>query len=847
MPRDLTALIADLDLDEKASLLAGADLWSTAAVERVGLPSINLTDGPNGARGPDLPVGFGSGGDDTSTCLPSGAALGATWDLGLLERVGAVIGAEARAKACRVLLAPTVNLHRSPLGGRNFESYSEDPLLAGRLAAAFVRGAQAAGVACTVKHFAGNESEDGRMVVDSVVDERTLRELYLVPFEIAVCEGGALGVMTGYNRLNGRYCTSSRWLLGEVLRGDWGFEGFVVSDWFGFVDTAEAILAGLDLEMPGPGRGYGPALADAVRSGAVDERDVDAAVSRLLGVLDRIGALGEPDAPPPTPDPDAHRGVARDAAVAATVLLRNESVLPLEPAELRRVAVIGPNAARAVIMGGGSASLPVAEPRTPLEALRDRLGDAVEVVHEPGVSIARTSPEIPGDLLQSDGEPGLFVECFALDDVGGAALHTTRVTTGSVMWFGPPPGVGPEFSWRATGELRVATAGRWTLSLVETEPARLSVDGVVVLEDTTGDLPAGPDFFGMARREQTIDLELSPGRPVALAVESSVMSRSLVAGAKLGLRPALPPDGIERAVEAARGADAVVIVVGTDGDWESEGHDRESMSLPGGQDELVERVLAVAPDAVVVVNAGSVVTLPWAERCRALLQCWFGGSELAEALADVLLGDADPGGRLPTTVPARLEHNPTWGNFPAEDGRLLYGERGLVGYRWYEARHLPIAFPFGHGQSYTSFELGIPVLSSPVFEPGSTLTLSVPVTNVGDRAGSEVVQVYVAARCSKAFRPPKELKGFAKVRLRPGESTEVRVELDDRAFARWAAGDPVYAELVARQSTDAPWMPAPSDLEERGWVLDPGDHELHVGRSSADIAHRLTVEVVART
>ena len=845
MARDLAALIADLDLDERASLLAGADLWSTTAVERVGLPSVNLCDGPNGARGPDLPSGFGGGTGDTSTCLPSGAALGATWDVQLLERVGAVIGAEARSKDCRVLLAPTVNLHRSPLGGRNFESYAEDPLLTGRLAAAFVRGAQAQGVACTVKHFAGNESEGGRMIVDSVIDERTLRELYLLPFEIAVREGGALGVMTGYNRLNGRYCSASPWLLGEVLRGEWGFEGFVVSDWFGFVDTAEAIAAGLDLEMPGPGRGYGRALADAVRRGAVDARQVEAAVGRLLGVLDRIGALDEPGSPPPTPDLSAHRAVARDAAAAATVLLRNDGVLPLQREGLRRVAVIGPNAGRAVIMGGGSASLPVAEPRTPLEALRDRLGDTVEVVHEPGVDIARTTPEIPGELLQALGDPGFVVECFAVGDPGGEVLHTTRVPSGSITWFGPPPGLDPAFSWRATAELTVATAGLWTLSLVETEPARLSVDGVVILEDTTGDLPAGPDFFGMARCEQTIDLDLSPERPVLVVVESTVTGSGLVSGAKVGLRPAVAPDGIERAVEAAAAADAVVVVVGTDGDWETEGHDRTAMYLPGDQDELVERVLDVAPEAIVVLNVGSVVTVPWAERCRALLQCWFGGSELAEALTDVVLGDAEPGGRLPTTVPIRVEHNPTWSNFPGEDGRLVYGERGLVGYRWYEARHLPVTFPFGHGESYTSFEIGTPALTTNVFEPGGTLTVTVPITNVGDRAGSEVLQLYVAPRRSKAFRPPKELKAFAKVHLRPGESTDVELHLDDRSFARWAAGDPEYSELVERQSTDAAWMPAPPDPEPRGWVVDPGEHDLHIGRSSADIAHEVTVEVTA--
>ncbi len=840
--RDLGALIAALDLDEKASLLAGADLWSTVGIDRLGIPPVFLTDGPNGARGPDLPFAEGGGSGPTSTCVPSGAALGATWDVDLLRRVGALVGAEARMKACRVLLAPTVNLHRSPLGGRNFESYSEDPLLAGRLAAAFVQGAQGEGVACTVKHFAGNESEDGRMVVDTVVDERTLRELHLLPFELAVREGGALGLMTSYNRLNGEYLTASA-LLQDLVRDEWGFDGFVVSDWFGFADTERAIEAGLDLEMPGPGRAYGPALADAVRAGTVDEALVDAALGRVLRVLDGLGALDDEPVPPRSDDRPEHRAVAREASAAATVLLRNDGVLPLDRASISRVALIGPNAGRAVIMGGGSASLSVPTLRSPLDALRDRLGDEVEIVHEPAVDISLTTPEIPGSWLSFDREPGMRVECFAPGDLGGQVLHAETKETGSVTWFGGPPGVGPECVWRATADLTVDTPGRWTLSLVEIEPARLLVDGEVVVEDTTGDLPAGADFFGMARREQTIDLDLSPDRPVRLVLESTVTKAGLIAGAKLGLRPAVAADGIERAVAAARGADTVIVVVGTDGDWETEGHDRDSMGLPGRQDELVGRVLDVAPDAVVVLNVGSVVTVPWADRCRALVQCWFGGIELAEALTDVLLGDADPGGRLPTTVPVRLEHNPAWGNFPGEDGTILYGERGLVGYRWYESRHLPVAFPFGHGLSYSRFELGTPELSSATHAAGERLTVSVPVTNTGDRAGSEVVQLYVAAGPRPVFRAEKELKAFAKVTLGAGETAVARLELDDRSFARWAEGDPSYATLIERQSVDAAWMPPPSNLDPRGWIVDPGTYQLHIGRSSAEIAHVVDLDV----
>jgi beta-glucosidase len=844
MSRDLPGLVSQLELDEKAALLAGADLWSTVAVERLDIPPVRVTDGPNGARGPELP-GLRSGGL-TSVCVPCGAALGATWDVDMLERVGAVLGRETRTKASRVLLAPTVNLHRSPLGGRNFESYSEDPLLAGRMAAGFVRGAQSEGVACTVKHFAGNESEDDRMVADTIVDERTLREIHLLPFELAVREGGALGIMTSYNRLNGEYCADRHDLLAGVLRGEWGFDGFVVSDWFAFAETGKAIAAGLDLEMPGPGRAYGPALAAAVREGRVDEMLVDAAVLRLLGVFDRIGALDDdPTVVPTAEDRPEHRAVAREAAIAGTVLMRNEGgVLPLDPSTLRRVAVIGPNADRAQIMGGGSANLPAHYLRSPLEALRARLGPGVEVVHEAALDIGLTTPEVPGAWLTSEGHPGMTVEFFAPDDLGGVLLHTARAESGSVVWFGRPPAeAGRSFAWRASAQLRVDWPDRWTVSLVQTEPARLLVDGEVVLDGLDRELPRGHDFMGMARRELTTVLELSPDRPVRIELQSAVRGRSLVTGAKLGLRPAPAADGLERAVALAAEADAAVVVVGTDADWESEGSDRTSMHLPGEQDELVARVLDVAPDAVVVLNTGAPVAAPWAGAARALLQIWFGGQEMADGLVDVLLGEAEPGGRLPSTVPARLEDNPSWGNFPAEGGRIRYGEGVLVGYRWYESRRMDVSFPFGHGLSYTTFEIGVPELSSDAFEPGRPLGLRVPVTNVGGRPGTEVVQLYVAPARPRAFRPPKELKAFAKVALDPGQSTVVDLELDGRAFARWADPDPALGRLVPRLEAEVAWARPPASGDERGWVVDPGPHHLHVGRSSADIAHVVTIDV----
>lgn len=842
--RKIKELVAALTLDEKAELLAGADLWSTKPIERLDVPRVQLTDGPNGARGATLPSSISGAKDSmTSVCMPCGTALGATWDLELIDRVGSVIGAEARMKQCRVLLAPTVNLHRSPLGGRNFESYSEDPLLAGRLGAAFVRGAQRHDVACTVKHFAGNEYEEGRMVTDSVIDGRTLREMYLLPFEITVRDGGARGVMTAYNRLNGEYCTDSRWLLQEVLRDEWGFTGIVVSDWFGFADSAAAARAGLDLEMPGPARAYGPALAEAVRSGELDEKVLDATIERLLGLFDELGALDDSATAASTSEqPRTHLEVAHEAAISSIVLLHNDGALPLDAVPIRRVAVIGPNAGRAVIMGGGSSSLSVPEPTTPIEAIVARLAPDVHVVHEPGVDISLTTPEFPAEWISHGGEPGMRVECFAPTDPT-VCLHSEQVATGTVQWFATPPNVKGEFTWSASTTLTVPSPGRWTISLAQTEPARLLIDGRVVIDTAGQSLPPGHDLFGTARREQTIDLDLSPERPVGIELTSSARPGGTILGAKLGIRAALPETSIDDAVAAALESDTVIVVVGTDGTWESEGHDRESMTLPGRQDELIERVLDVAPEAIVVLNTGSPVAVPWAQRCGALLQCWFGGIEMADALADVIFGTEEPGGRLPTTMPRRVEDNPTWGNFSPEGGRVLYGERLLVGYRWYESRAIEVAFPFGHGLSYTTFEIGELALSTSSFTPGGTLTVTIPVANTGKRSGSEVVQLYVAPIDPPVLRPAKELKAFAKVKLEPGERTVVELQLDDRSFARWAETDPAYPALVHRQGSDATWMPRPPDAEPTGWTVDAGRYDLLIGRSSHRIDQQVAVEV----
>jgi beta-glucosidase len=829
---EIARLIAGLTIDEKVSLTAGQDLWTIPGVARMGIASMAVTDGPNGARGTTLP---GPEAEPT-TCVPCGSALGATWDPDLVRGVGALLGAEARAKGCQVLLAPTVNIPRSPLAGRNFECYSEDPLLSGTLAAAFIGGVQSQDVATTVKHFVGNDAEFERYTMSSVIDERTLREIYLVPFEHAVTSGGVLGVMTGYNRLNGMWCSEHEELLTGILRGEWGFTGFVLTDWYGVASTVGSQTAGVDLEMPGPGRAYGPALADAVRHGTVTLAALDEQVGRLLSVYERLGLLdGAAPVIPPRPDPGRRTTVARSAAVASMVLLQNNGLLPLS-VETGRVAVVGPNADHAVMMGGGSAGVEPDHRTTPVDALGAKLGAGVTVVHEAGVDLSRTTTTLRIPLT---------ARYFGALDWAGDVVHQADMRGTEMSHLGPPvPALDGPFSLRATGVYRPAETGRYLFTLTNVGRARLIVDGVTVLDGFGESLPRGPSFMGLGSRQITHELDLVGGRPTDITVEYDTLGAKGFYAFKVGCRWLAPPDLMERAVAAAAAADIAIVVVGTSNEWESEGFDRPTLVLPVDQDDLVRRVAAANPRTVVVVNTGAPVAMPWADDVGAVLQVWFGGQEMGAALADVLVGDEDPGGRLPVTFPARIEDTPAYPTFPGERSELRYGEGLLVGYRWYEQRRIPVRFPFGHGLSYTTFRIGAPEPSSDTFTPGDELVVTIPVTNSGGRDGTEVVQCYVEPPAGDLFRPVKELKAFGKIRVDPGQTGIVTLVLGDRSFACWDPGSAQTTRVRARLPLGNRATTADPDRGP-GWTIDPGPYVLHIGRSSADIAWTVPVTVTA--
>ncbi len=781
-PDTVAALLRALSLDQKVALLAGVDTWHTASFDDPQVPAIRVSDGPAGVRGTSFT-------GPASASFPCGSALGATWDPALVAEVGRALGREARSKSAHVVLAPTVNLHRTPIGGRNFECYSEDPALTAAIAVAYIRGLQQEGVASCVKHFVGNDTEFERMTISCEIDERTLRELYLVPFEAAVTQAGVRSIMTAYNRLNGTYCGEHPWLIAEVLRGEWGFDGVVMSDWYGTHSAVASLRAGLDLEMPGPPRERGVHLRRAVDQGDVAERELDASVARLLslGVWTGAATTGSDET---TADDPATRDVIRRAATRAMVLLKNDvDALPLA-ASARRVALIGPYARFGRPQGGGSAGVRPNHGRGPLEALTER---GFDVAFEPGGSIAKYLPTVRGD----------FTATFA--DPTGTSVD---VATSRLAWFWDRPPIEgfafDQFAVHIAGTLVPDVTGDWEIGARAVGPATVSVDGELVVTITADQ--RGGAFFGMGSQEVRGTVALEAGRPYELTVDyPTPVLDERVRGLVVGARATPAGDHIARAASAATGVDVAVVIVGTDDDWETEGEDRTTLALPGDQDELVAAVVAANPNTVVVLNAGSPLSMPWLDAVPAVLQLWFPGQEIGDALVDVLTGAAEPGGRLPITFPRRLADTPAFTTHPGRGDKAVYAEGLFIGHRWYDREGIEPVFPFGYGLGYTTFELGPATVSGDV---AGGVRVDVTVRNTGERAGGEVVQVYVEPPPGDRARPVRHLAGFARTDQAPGEEATVTVSLDRRAFASWLDG---------------------------AWVVQPGAYVIHAGRSSRDL------------
>ncbi len=583
-------------------------------------------------------------------------------------------------------------------------------------------------------------------------------------------------------------------------------------------------------------------MVDAVEKGDVDEADLDAAVSRLLGGFARIGALDGP-APAPAPKAPTPNDVAllRRAAAEATVLLSNNGVLPLASAAAR-IALLGAPALTPTIMGGGSAQVTPHHVNSVLDALAPALGPDRTLVYERGCEPSLSPAVVGGPVLPAPD--GFRADTYAGLACDGPVAETRQLEQLRMMKIGLSfESSQGDWSMRVTGTVIPEETGIFQLALAQAGLARLLVNDEVVLDGFTNrPPPGGNDFFGQASQDLVADVHFEQGAPVDMVVEYAFSETSL-AGFRVGFRTSDSEALLERAVVAAAAADVAIVCVGTSAETETEGRDRTTLALPGRQAELVRRVAAVNNRTVVVVNAAAPVDMEWAEDVAAVLQCWFGGQGMAAGVVDVLVGTAEPGGRLPTTLPMRLEHAPSHANFPGENGELRYGEGLFMGYRGYEHNAITPRFPFGHGLSYTSFDLGDPTLSAATHRPGETVTVSVPVTNVGSRAGSEVVQCYVAPETSRLARPPKELKAFAKVRLDPGETATVELELDDRAFAYWDPGQDDWREVQALVPEMFLFLSPPVERRERGWQVDAGHYEILIGRSSDDIAHQCAIAV----
>ena len=790
-------LLNEMTLAEKASLLAGATTWHTAAIERLNLPAIQVSDGPNGVRGADDNLG------ETSVCFPVGVAMGATWNSDLIEQVGAALAAEVRVKGAHVLLAPTVNIHRTPLAGRNFECFAEDPYLSGAIAAAYINGLQKAGVAACLKHFVANDQEFERFSISSEVAERPLHEIYLEPFRLAVEKANPWTIMSSYNKVNGIYSSENDVLLGDILKEMWGYDGLVMSDWYG--TYSDQVPGGsLDLEMPGPARWMDPAkIVAAVENGDLDPAIVDDKVRRLLRLVERVTA----DYPLP---PRADGQLTRQVATEAIVLLKNEGdLLPLNPDKPQTIAVIGENAQWAQIMGGGSSQVNPHYIVSPLAGIRQRVGEDVTVAYQIGAPIHRLPPLANLDWLTAvDGQQGLSLDYFHNLDLAGDPGHSGIVQKTELTWFGTVnPLVDPaHFSLRLSGTLTPTESGDYQFHLWSIGRARLWVDGQVVVDhwEEAGD------------RQTTAAVSLTANQPVSLKIEYITAPEGAWRIVRLGCVPPRPADPMQAAVDLAARADVAIVVAGLTREWESEGFDRPDLRLVGQQDELIARVVAANPNTIVVLNVGSPVEMPWANAVPAIVQSWYGGQEAGNALASVLFGDVAPSGKLPTTFPMRLEDTPAFINYPGENGKVYYGEGLFVGYRYYDKKHLAPLFPFGHGLSYTTFAYDNLRLNGDKFTTGDEILVSVDVTNTGQRAGQEVVQVYVRDDESRLVRPWQELKAFAKIHLEPGETKTITLALTEQSLS-------YYEPLL------------------HNWNSETGTFTIAVGSSSRDI--RLTTQL----
>lgn len=825
---------ASIPLDERIELLTGATAWTLRAIPAIGLRSLVVSDGPVGVRG------TGDDPDSTSLLFPAPSAVAATWDPHVAVELGRVFAREARAHGVDVVLAPQINIQRTPVAGRHFECFSEDPLLTSAIASSLIGGMQEGGVAATLKHYVANDSETDRTRYTSRVGEQALREVYLAPFEHAVRHAGVWCVMAAYSGTDvaGHRATMTEHfaLNVDLLKREWGFDGVLMSDWLATTSTVASALGGLDLVMPGPGGPWGHHLAAAVSAGEVPEAVVDDKVTRILRLAERTGALGTPPDLGARPiDPGSSvgdRDFVRRLAARSMVVLRRETAFPIDPRALRRIAVLGPNAVDAYVLGGGSSHVTPTHVVTPAEGIAAAAPGA-EIVVRRGGDARRHLPALDQSICRDPRSDAHGIRVTLLAE-SGAELSSELVREWSGWLRDLDPGVD---SVRIDTVMKAADAGRHAFDVGTIGRYRIELDGAVVAE---ADQRVGAEVV----LDSSVNSPDGRGGTVTVSGVTADEGASIRLTATLGVihtegyghfvRAELrhrPPGAdadaeIADAVAAAADAELTIVIVGTNDEVESEGWDRESLALPGRQDELVERVLEVAPDAIVVVNAGAPVLLPWLERARTVIWAWFPGQECGDALADVVFGATEPAGRLPWTLPARETDLPVPHGIPGDDLVIEYSEGVHVGYRgWQRAGRVP-ARDFGFGLGWTDWRYdAVDVIA---LENGEA-RVRVEVTNTGDLDGTEVVQVYLEAPDAagpglphleappRYDRPVRWLAGFGAITVASGRTSTVTIDVPRRSFEVW-------------------------DVDRHGWVLPPGPYRVVTGRSVSDI--RLTTTVL---
>ncbi|CAH6721386.1 putative probable beta-glucosidase I [[Candida] jaroonii] len=813
-------VLEKLTIFEKIGLLAGIDFWHTFPVERLDIPSLRMSDGPNGTRGTKFFDGV------PAACFPCGTGLAATFNKDLLVKAGKLMGVEAKHKGSHIILGPTTNMQRGPLGGRGFESFSEDPYLAGQASVSIIKGIQDEDIAATIKHFVCNDLEDQRNSSDSILSERALREIYLEPFRLAVKYSDPKCFMTAYNKVNGTHVSNNKKILDDILRKEWGWDGLIMSDWFGTYTTKAGIEAGLDIEMPGPTIHRGTnAVKHMIDSKELHISDLDARVKNVLNLIKFCKTSGVPGGAPEDTEnntPETSKTLL-DVAKESIVLLKNEdNILPLKKDE--KIAVIGPNAKYAAYCGGGSAALRPYYTTSPYQGIVKKAGS--DVAYTVGAYAHKSLPSLSNQLINPDTkETGYKMKFFKkpAEHKGDREQFDEYDYDFSFVFLADYKSDKIDTSLYYVdieGDFTAEEDGDYEFGLTVQGTALLYVDGKLIVDNKTKQ-EKGEAFFNAGSTEKTNTTPLKKGQTYRVRVEFGSAPTFTAktddqvdfgggGGLFFGCAKVIDADEeIKKAAELAKSVDKVVLSIGLNQEWESEGYDRENMELPLRTNDLVAAVLKANPNTVIVNQSGTPVEMPWIKDAKALVQAWYGGNEGGNAIAEILFGDYNPSGKLSLSFPFKNIDNPAYLNFKTEAGRVLYGEDIFIGYRYYEKLQKSVAFPFGFGLSFTDYEYSN--LKVSVDEASDKLEASVDVKNVGKIDGDEVVQLYVRHNEPTIIKPVKELKGFEKVSIKAGSSVTVKFSLSLKDSVSY------FNEYHNK------------------WHVEKGDYEVQVGKSSDDI------------